>query len=110
MTTLDDGLAAAATQRTADREGNQGQGPTAMVPIIALRPADSPRTAGESSDHVRKLAELTTPLPPIVVHRPTMRVVDGMHRVRAAVLRGEEYVAPRSSKAVRSTRSCSPSG
>ncbi|TJZ44201.1 hypothetical protein FCH28_31010 [Streptomyces piniterrae] len=64
-----------------------------MVPIAALRPADSPRTAGESSDHVRRLAELNTPLPPIVVHRQTMRVVDGMHRVRAAILRGEEYVA-----------------
>ncbi|MGW8328543.1 ParB/RepB/Spo0J family partition protein [Streptomyces sp. NPDC055897] len=38
------------------------------------------------------LAEAQTPLPPIVVHRPTMRIIDGMHRVRAAVLRGEDRV------------------
>ncbi|WP_424890355.1 ParB N-terminal domain-containing protein [Streptomyces sp. XH2] len=38
------------------------------------------------------LAGAQTPLPPIVVHRPTMRIVDGMHRVQAAVLRGEESV------------------
>lgn len=41
------------------------------------------------------LAEAQTPLPPIVVHRPTMRIVDGMHRVQAAVLRGEDSVEVR---------------
>ncbi|MGW1055882.1 hypothetical protein [Streptomyces sp. NPDC002521] len=38
------------------------------------------------------LAEAQTPLPPIVVHRPTMRIIDGMHRAQAAVLRGEDCV------------------
>ncbi|MFL6144180.1 MAG: streptomycin biosynthesis protein [Labedaea sp.] len=33
--------------------------------------------------------------PPIVVHRATMRVVDGMHRVRAAMLRGDDEIAVR---------------
>lgn len=32
-------------------------------------------------------------MPPIVVHRATMRVIDGMHRVRAAKLRGAAHVA-----------------
>ncbi|MFI0811905.1 ParB N-terminal domain-containing protein [Streptomyces echinatus] len=41
------------------------------------------------------LAEAPTPLPPIVVHRPTMRIIDGMHRVQAAVLRGEDRVEVR---------------
>jgi ParB-like chromosome segregation protein Spo0J len=41
---------------------------------------------------VRTLAEAEEPLPPIVVHRATMRVVDGMHRLRAAMLRGDESI------------------
>src|SRR3981081_155007 len=34
------------------------------------------------------LAEASGALPPIMVHRPTMRVIDGVHRVRAALLNG----------------------
>ncbi|WP_052070271.1 ParB/RepB/Spo0J family partition protein [Streptacidiphilus albus] len=41
------------------------------------------------------LAEAPAPLPPIVVHRPTMRIVDGVHRLQAAVLRGEESIEVR---------------
>lgn len=66
--------------------------PPVTVPISALRPSDSPRLAGESGDHVRALAESDAVLPPVLVHRATMRVVDGMHRLRAAVLRGEQAV------------------
>lgn len=62
------------------------------MPLGELKPADSPRTGGEDADHIRVLAELDGPLPPIVVHRSTMRVVDGMHRVRAAALRGEKSI------------------
>ena len=32
-------------------------------------------------------------LPPILVHRSTMRVIDGMHRLRAAKLRGDETIS-----------------
>ncbi|WP_218951937.1 methyltransferase domain-containing protein [Amycolatopsis anabasis] len=66
-----------------------------MVPVSALRPGDSPRVGGEDLEHVRALAALETPLPPIVVHRTTMRVIDGRHRVRAAVLRGDTEIAVR---------------
>ncbi|GGX22339.1 hypothetical protein GCM10010297_49380 [Streptomyces malachitofuscus] len=62
------------------------------VPISALLPADSPRLAGENPEHVELLAA-TRDLPPILVQRSTMRVIDGMHRVRAALLRGEETIA-----------------
>ncbi|WP_395570344.1 helix-turn-helix domain-containing protein [Streptomyces sp. BK79] len=55
--------------------------------------SDSPRLAGEDAQHVRVLAESDLDWPPITVHRPTMRVVDGVHRVRAARLRGEERIA-----------------
>lgn len=63
--------------------------------IDKLLPSQSPRSAGENQDHVRALAETDTPLPPILVHRATMRVIDGMHRLCAAKLRGDEIVTAR---------------
>ncbi|MFS8097002.1 streptomycin biosynthesis protein [Lentzea alba] len=71
-----------------DELGEEG-----VVPIAALLPADSPRIAGVDQEHLRSLAEAATPLPPILVHRSSMRVVDGMHRLEAAVLRGEHEIA-----------------
>lgn len=68
---------------------------TEVVPISSLLPADSPRLAGETAEHARALAESQVPLPPIVVHRATKRVVDGTHRLLAAVLRGDEYIEAR---------------
>lgn len=38
------------------------------------------------------LADVGTELPPILVHRPTMRVIDGMHRLGAARLRGDSMI------------------
>ncbi len=60
--------------------------------ISDLLPADSPRVAGESSEHVRLLAESPTDFPPVLVHRQTMRIIDGMHRLQAAVRRGESTI------------------
>jgi len=62
------------------------------VPVSALLPADSPRLGGEDGAHVRVLVELGATLPPIVVQRSTLRVVDGMHRLQAAVLRGDNTI------------------
>jgi hypothetical protein len=62
------------------------------VAITALGPADSPRLRGEDLKHVHLLAQSGAALPPILVHRPTMRVIDGMHRLRAARLRGESDI------------------
>jgi hypothetical protein len=64
-----------------------------MVPVGIPLPADSPRLGGENRDHIRLLADATAPLPPILVHRSTMRVIDGMHRLRAAMLRGATEIA-----------------
>jgi len=66
-----------------------------LIPVGSLSAADSPRLAGEVEEHARTLAESGAELPPIVVHRPTMRVVDGMHRLRAAVLRGDDLIEVR---------------
>lgn len=65
------------------------------MPVDALLDAESPRLAGVDQDHVRLLAGLETELPPIVVHRSTLRVIDGMHRLHAARLRGRESIAVR---------------
>ncbi|KOV71436.1 hypothetical protein ADL00_07660 [Streptomyces sp. AS58] len=62
------------------------------VPIDSLIPADSPRMKGIDQGHVDILNEVEARLPPIVVHRPTWRVVDGMHRLDAARRRGDTTI------------------
>jgi ParB-like chromosome segregation protein Spo0J len=66
-----------------------------QVPVGDLRGADSPRLAGENADHVRTLVETGVKLPAILVHRPTMRVIDGMHRLRVALVRGQAEIEVR---------------
>jgi Homeodomain-like domain/ParB-like nuclease domain len=62
------------------------------VPVFSLRPADSPRLNGEDKSHIARLAEIETTLPPILVDRHSMRVIDGMHRLMAASLRGRDTI------------------
>jgi hypothetical protein len=69
--------------------------PVVPVRIDSLVVGGTPRRAGEDPAHVRLLAGIGSGLPPITVHRPTMRVVDGMHRVRAARLNGAEWITAR---------------
>lgn len=64
-----------------------------LVRIDALRPADSPRLKGISAEHARLIADAAESVPPILVQQGTMRVVDGMHRVRAAYLQGKQHIA-----------------
>jgi hypothetical protein len=52
----------------------------------------SPRLNSEDPEHVRLLAQAEVPLPPILVHRATMRVIDGRHRLRAAEMLGHEAI------------------
>lgn len=58
------------------------------LPVDSLLGGNSPRLDGEDAHHIQVLSQADTPLPPILVHRGTMRVVDGMHRLAAAKLRG----------------------
>ncbi|MFC8846780.1 MULTISPECIES: transcriptional regulator protein [unclassified Micromonospora] len=66
--------------------------PAERVRTELLAASDSPRVAGENPDYVNLLVESETRFPPILVHRATMRVVDGMHRLRAAVVRGDTHI------------------
>lgn len=65
------------------------------VAVEYLLPADSLRERGVDDEHVRGLSEVMDVVPLIVVHRPTMRVIDGMHRVGAARLREQTLIRAR---------------
>jgi hypothetical protein len=69
--------------------------PVVKVPIASLIPADSPRQKGEDPRHVQRLAESGEALPPIIVNRATMQVIDGMHRLSVARLRGQGQIDAR---------------
>ncbi|MEU7114596.1 AsnC family transcriptional regulator [Streptomyces sp. NPDC046182] len=69
--------------------------PTVSLPVHALRLGGSPRRGGLNEAHCRMLAAAGDSLPPIVVDTRTMRVIDGNHRVRAAVLLGRQEITAR---------------
>ncbi len=62
------------------------------VRVDSLVLADSPRRVRVDQAHVARLAECGVALPPIVVHRQTMQVIDGMHRVEVARRTGCEVI------------------
>jgi transposase len=63
------------------------------VALDELSDSLSPRVGGENQEHVEALSEARDALPPILVHRPTMRVIDGLHRVLAARRRGLQKIS-----------------
>ncbi|MBO4273361.1 ParB N-terminal domain-containing protein [Microbispora triticiradicis] len=69
--------------------------PWEIVSVRDLTASLSPRKQREDPAHVRMLAEMDRAFDPLLVHRPTMRVIDGMHRLRAAVLKGRSEIAVR---------------
>jgi ParB-like chromosome segregation protein Spo0J len=68
------------------------KGGVVTVDLDALSEANSPRLTGEDKEHTARLAETEEDLPPILVHRSTMTVIDGMHRLRAAVMKGHTTI------------------
>ena len=69
--------------------------PVIELVIADLCGAEAVRLTGENLDHARTLFESDAELPPILVHRGTMRIIDGVHRVRAARMRGQRTIAAR---------------
>lgn len=62
------------------------------VPLSALLAGESPRLEGQDAAHIARLVEVDGPLPPILVERRTMRVIDGTHRLMAAAFKGQESI------------------
>lgn len=62
----------------------------ADVPIESLRFGLSPRNENHDPEHAAALVEVLDKVPPILVHTPTLRVIDGVHRVEAARLAGRK--------------------
>ena len=77
------------------RAYQSGSIPSELVPVGLLRLGDTPRTGGLSEEHVQALAKADTRLPPIIVHRPTMRVIDGVHRLCAAEFVDHRHIEAR---------------
>lgn len=81
---------------SATREGTDlgSRGRPASLPIGRLDLSGSPRLGGIEKRHVSALAQLaSSALPPVLVHQGTLRVIDGVHRVHAAIARGETTIA-----------------
>ncbi|MER6070996.1 hypothetical protein ABT187_19610 [Streptomyces sp. NPDC001817] len=79
-------MTAATSTRTGPAERR-----TETVALSALAPADSPRAGEIDLSYARTLMALPD-LPPILVSRRTMRVIDGMHRFTAALLAGRAEI------------------
>lgn len=69
--------------------------PVEHIPLAAIRNSYTPRKTKANESHVQVLAQSPLPLPPIVIHRGSMRVIDGVHRLRATELRGHNTIAAR---------------
>src|SRR5690349_16876150 len=79
----------------APEEEDINRQPIIEMEIDSLRLSGSPRLAGVDPVHVEAIGAMQGELPPIVVHRPTMRVIDGAHRIQAALRRGDSTIAGR---------------
>lgn len=62
------------------------------IPLDHLRIENLVRVSGQNARHIDALSEVAGALPPIVVHRPSMTVIDGAHRVRAAQSAGAQWI------------------
>jgi ParB-like chromosome segregation protein Spo0J len=69
--------------------------PVEKMPVRSLLVTGSPRSLGHDQRHAEALAQSGDRLPPILVHRHTMRIIDGAHRLEAAKLRGEDQIEVR---------------
>jgi uncharacterized protein YerC len=65
--------------------------PSQVVSVGDLMDTFSPRERLEDPAHIQVLAEAES-THPLLVHRPTMRVIDGVHRLRAAMIKGRTEV------------------
>ncbi|MFJ8150381.1 nuclease [Streptomyces sp. NPDC096094] len=71
--------------------------PTREVPVAALAPGVSLRQGGTDAAHVRLLVDAagSAELPPLLVQVDGCRVIDGLHRLEAARLMGDDSIKVR---------------
>ncbi|MFE0454729.1 nuclease [Streptomyces sp. NPDC058914] len=71
--------------------------PARDVPINALSPGVSLRQGGTDAAHIQLLVDAagSAELPPILVQMDGCRVIDGLHRLEAAKLRGDDSIKAR---------------
>nr|ACJ60984.1 TEG1 [uncultured soil bacterium] len=69
--------------------------PIVEIELSRLSSVRSPRTSGEDPEHIETLLSVEGELPPILVHRPTMQVLDGLHRLKVARIRGDTKIVAR---------------
>jgi ParB-like chromosome segregation protein Spo0J len=62
------------------------------VSLHDLIPNQHIRSCGINEDHVKLLADFGEELPPILVQKSSMRVIDGMHRLQAAAAQGKTEI------------------
>lgn len=65
----------------------------AQLPVDSLQSAMLPRSTGIDDDYAWLLGNSLHLLPPVLVQRSTMKLIDGSHRVRAHVLRDRTHIA-----------------
>jgi hypothetical protein len=71
--------------------------PEVSVPVGSLVPGFHLRQAGTDAAHVKLLADAASSakLPSILVQKCNSRIIDGMHRIEVAKLRGERNISVR---------------
>lgn len=71
--------------------------PAQELPVHALSPGPHLRRGGISTAHVQLLLDASShaPLPPVLVQKDGWRVIDGLHRLEAAKLRGDHSIKAR---------------
>ncbi|MFC0540684.1 ParB N-terminal domain-containing protein [Kutzneria chonburiensis] len=69
---------------------------TTEIPIADVAVGEfSVRANGVDRGHLQLLIDSAARLPPVIVHRQTMAVIDGVHRLRVAALRGDSTIRVR---------------
>ncbi len=66
--------------------------PVEAVPVRKLKAGLSPRSGDLNEANIEALAEVIDRLPPILVHKESMTVIDGHHRLEAVRRAGHELI------------------
>jgi ParB-like chromosome segregation protein Spo0J len=82
-------------EQSEPQSGATDEGPLVRLRLEQIQLGRSPRLKGLDEAHVQLLADTEDALPPIIVHRSSLAVIDGRHRLRAAVVRGDTSIRAR---------------